>query len=647
MRPVLDRLSAAGEWLSSSKARRAALPVALAAALCCLNLWVFPKFGSFYTELCQIDLGGFFLAGLPDPGINLNMPFAEILVSAALSLGIGPDALFIILHLGVYALVFFAGCLLSGYWAGIAGLLAAGLFGGGHDLVYEQAIYTYFVLLVFVSLLLLRREKTLKNSLLCGLAAGSSLLVRSPLFLFAPLAALCGRPGDGESRAAFARRSLVLVAACYALLLPWGVLNRSVTGRFRMFDEQRSSNNVVTAAMGSIYTAYGDTWKAAGLSPADSALKFYFGEVARRPLFHAFTVLRRLWHIFLFYPALLALFLLALVLAREREKRLLFCLPVYFILIHVALAVEKRYFYPLSYLLPPLLAGVLLPRPARDFPETDGLARKGVSAAFWAAFAGVLCVEALVLAYPWRAARSVPASDTYARASARFPGDRKLYGLKCTELWLNGRGEAYRGCLAEYGHKFRDTAANYFLAVVDSASPAAVPFPRRDDAHGDIDLCYAVKMLREFELGDRTAALVSLKRAYNELNPPQAAADWDWQHMEPYGNDRELRDFIKADTDWFWDGTAARALAMWPAQRLPKLLSAVSGGVPLTPRLSRLSGMLKGVRFGGARDGELREMIRDALTRPPGFTRGSAGSPRDGAFMDRPEAKELYDHRAF
>ncbi|MEI7528778.1 MAG: hypothetical protein WCK76_07525 [Elusimicrobiota bacterium] len=612
-------------WFAASNARRAALPALLAFALCCLNLWGFPKFESLYTELCQMDLGGFFLAGLPNIGISLNMPFAEILVSAALNAGIGPDPLFILLHMGVYGLVFLTGCLLRGYWAGILALLWAGLFGGGHDLVYEQAIYSYFILLVFALLLLQLEEKSLKNSLLCGLAVGSSLLVRTPLFLFAPLLVLCARPGAGESRAVFARRCLLFAAAAYALLLPWGYLNYSMTGKFSVLDEQRGSNNVLTAAMGGVYTAFGDTRKAAGLTWQDSAAAFYFREAARRPFFYALTVLRRLWRVFLFYPALFVLFLAALALSREKEKRFIFCLPVYFVLVHAALAVEKRYFYPLSYLLPPLLAGTLLPRRPAGLPGTYAAAKKAVMAAFWPAFAAVLCVEALVLAYPWRAARQKPAADTYARASARFPGDKKLYELKCGELWLNGADAAYRGCLAECGVKFRDEAKNYFLAVTASRAPAAIPVPPREETHGESVYYYTVRMLREFELGDRAAALASLNRAYAELNPPRAAGSGDWQNMRPYSGDRELRELFKEDTDWYWNGAAARALLLWPPERMEKILSEVSRSVALTPRLARAAALLRGVRAGGAPDADLRRRIRDELTRPDGFTHGPSG----------------------
>lgn len=577
-----------------------------------------------------MDLGGFFLAGLPLNGIQLNMPFAEILVSLALSLGITPDPLFILIHMCVYALVFFTGCLLRGYWAGILALLAAGFFGGGSELIYEQAIYSYFLLLTLGFLLRQRSEKTLSNSLLCGLALSSSMLVRTPLFLFAPVVIFCSRPGSGERLTTFLRRALLFLAASYILLLPWGFMNYSVTGKFMLLDQQRSSNNVLSAAMGSIYSIYGDTWKMAGLTGKTSAVDFYRSEVMKRPFFHAHMILKRLWHIFLFYPVLLTLLIIAIARSREREKALLFCLPVYFVLIHSPLSLEIRYFYPLTYLLPPLLAGTFLPRRFDVFPEARHLAGKAVSWAFWLSFAAVLCVEALVLAYPWRSARSVPSPDTYALASERFPGDRKLYAMKCTELWINGSDEKYRKCLGEYSLKFRDKVKSYFLAVRDSRSPSDIPFPPRNEIQADIVFYYTVKMLREFELGSRDAALASLKQANLELNPPLPASSSDWQHKEPYRNDKELRDLLKQDTSWFWDSFVYETLRLWPPERMRKILSEISGSFPLTPRLIRLADMLRDVRSAGAADIQLRKQIRDDLygTRLPGFAQPDNGGRR-------------------
>ncbi|HBA60637.1 MAG TPA: hypothetical protein DCZ92_07425 [Elusimicrobia bacterium] len=605
-----EKISLLAGRLTATKRGRVALPLLLGLLFCGLNLWVFPGFEGLYAEIDQLYPGGFFLAGLPVVGINLNMPFSEILISAALSLGIGPDPLFILLHLGVYALVFFTGCLLRGYWTGIVALLAAGLFGRGRELLYEQAIYTWFLLLVLALLLLQREQKTLKNSLLTGLAIGSSLLVRTPLFLFAPLAIFFVGKGEGEGPAAFLRRALVTLAACYALLLPWGYLNHYAMGEFRLFDQQRSANNVIIGAMGGIYSAYGNSWKAAGLTYKDSPSGYYLKEVVRRPVFHAVTVLRRLWHIFWFYPVFFILLLAAIARSREKDKALLFCLPVYLILVHSPLALEKRYFYPLTYLLPPLIAAVFLPRRPEEFPEARPLAAKAVLWALGFSFCAVLAVEALVLAYPGRAERAVPAPDLYARASAWLPGDKKLHEMKCTELWLNDADGEYRLCLKDYSVKFGERAKAYFLTVVDAPVPAQVPFPAREEIRPCAVQVHAARILRELELGDRAAALASFRLAYDELNPAGGTPAFDWQHRQPYKSDKELRDFMRTDTAWFWDGPFYDTLMLWPAQRLPKILAEISSITPLSPRLSWLSGLLKKVPPGGRPDAGLKRCLR-------------------------------------
>lgn len=613
--------------ITATRARSALAPLLLALLFCCLNLWVFPRFESLYTELIQIDFGGFLLAGLPGSDVTLNMPFAEILVSAALSLGVGPEPLFIVLHLGLYALVFFTGCLLRGYWAGLLALVIAGLFGVGRELIYEQAVYTWFLLLVLALTLLHREKRSLKSGLLCGLAIGSSMLVRTPLFLFAPLFIICDRPGTGESRAAFVRRSLAFLAVCYALLVPWGLLNRAETGQFRLFDTQRSANNVIIAAMGGVYSTFANSAKAAGLAPGETPAGYYFREAARRPFFFAVGTLRRLWHILLFYPVFFAFLLAALALSREREKALVFCLPVYFAVVHSAVALEKRYLYPLPYLLPPLLTGTFVQARREDLPEARAFAGKAVLAAFWLTFCAVLCVEALVLAYPLRSGRAEPAPGAYGRASELFPGDRRLCTIKCAELWVDGADDAYAACMLDYGRRFRDPVAKYLFTVMNAPSAAAAPLPTPEEMRPAPAQIYAARMLRELELGDREAAKASFGLAYRELNPAGPKTAYDWQHLTPYKNDQALRERLNSDTDWFWDTQVYETLKLWPARRVPKILAEISAVAPLSPRLARLGEVL-----GQARDGRLSWPAAGRVIRGDVFgARGGAPSARAGA----------------
>ncbi|MEI7527815.1 MAG: hypothetical protein WCK76_02620 [Elusimicrobiota bacterium] len=586
---------------------RGGLPALLAVAF---SLWNLHRsdIGWFYADLQRFSHGGFFLAGVPFPGnagtdITFNMPLFEIVIAAARQAGATAGHIFVALHLGVYALVFLAGCLLQGYWTGLISLAAAGLLNTGNGLIYEQMFYTFFLLLVLLFLLLKARQNTAKNTLLCGLAAGASLLVRTPLFLFPPLAVLCDWLYFRERSRAFAVRSLVLLAACYALLLPWGFLNRSLAGKFAPLDSGRTACNTITAAKGSVFTMEGDCRKLAGLGPEDSALAFYIKEWAKDPLFHALTVLRRLWAIFLMYPVLFALFLAALALDRRRDKLLIYCLPAYFILVHSLLSVEIRYFYPLRYLLLPLITGAFISRLCREEAGARcAFAEKGAAAALSLALCAVLAAEAVITAYPFRIAGAEKEDGIYARASARFPRDSMLRSLKCRELWTKGDDAGFRECLGTQIQSLEDIPAVYFLAVQDSVSPSKIPLPELDDSDRAYMLCLMVRMLREFELGRRANAETSLRAARaiferdcNRLQgnghngEREAPLDRD---SEPYARDRELVARMKQDSDRFWDRFVYQVLMFWPPQRMAVILSGIEKSAPLTRNLKALSSSL-------------------------------------------------------
>ena len=571
----------------------AVFPALLAVLFSFWNLHHFSPAG-FFREFQLFDRGGFFLAGVPtgDAGtsVTFNMPLFEIVVAAARHLGATAGEIFVILHLGVYSLVFLAGCLLNGYWAGIIALAACGLIGVEREIIYEQTFYSFFLLLTLIFLLLKSRENTLKNNLFCGLAVGASLLVRTPLFLFPPLAVLFEGVYRRERSRAFMLRSLVFLSASYVLLLPWGFLNNSLNGKFDIFDTGRAACNTITAAEGSVFTMEGDCRKAAGLAPRESAIGFYLRDWGKAPLFHARTVFRRLRAIFLFYPLLFIFFMAAGALGRWRDKPLLLCLPVYFILIHSLLSVEMRYFYPMRYLLVPLIAGGLLSRFPRSGSAPCGYAARGAAAAFWLSFCLVLGAEALIAAYPFRAARTGKTDDVYAQASSRFPRDSVLHGLKCRELWGKGDDAGFRECLAARIPGFEDIPGAYFLAVSSSIFPSSVALPAADLRDKVLLQCLIVRMLRECELGQRGPAAGSFREAYavfeRTLNRLQGNGE---PVAEPYDQDRRLAARIRLDSARFWDSFVYDMLLFWPPQRMPVILSRLGEAEPLSGRLKTLS----------------------------------------------------------
>lgn len=458
---------------------------------------------------------------------------------------------------------------------------------------------------------------------------GASLLVRTPLFLFPPVVVFCDWLCSSDRLRVFLLRSLVFLAASYVLLVPWAALNHSVSGKSAFFDDARARDNVVTAAMGSIFVMEGNSLKAAGLAEGDSAFSFYVREVGKKPFFHAVTVLRRLWHIFLFYPVLFTLFLAAVFFSREKGKTLVFCLPVYFILIHSPLSIEVRYFYPLLYLLPPLIAGTFLPERFSMSPELRVFTGRAIKAAAWASFTAVLVCEVFITAYPARAAHNPLAEDSFTRASERFPRDRVFYEMKCRELWRAGDDAAFYTCLEGQSQKFGDKVKAYFLSVKSSAVPSLVQLPPGGENQDFILGCLIVRMLREFELGEKKAAMASFREAhgvfernYNRLHGNQKSGVKkldDREDAEPYRNDRDIAGRISRDSDRFWE-MAYGIIIMWPPEGMVKILSGIKENIGLEGRMEMLDGLLAGT------GGEAGEGSRGARERIASASAGMRGT---------------------
>ena len=574
--------------------------------------------------------GSFLLAGLPNDAITWNMPLFRTISSFALNLEMNSALFSLVLPLSIYTLVFCAGFLLRGYWAGILSLIGVGVLevSGAFRYDAEQSFYSFFVLLVVSLLLLRRRENTLKNSVLCGLAIGASMLVRTPLFLFPPAFILCDWLYSKERSGVFLVRSLFFLAASYILLIPWGFLNYSISGRFSLFDNRRAASLLITGAKGSIYTIEGNYRRLAGIGEGDSAFSFFVREAAENPLFYALSVLRRLWHIFLFYPLLFAFFLIAIIISRERDKSVVFCLPVYFIFIHSLLSTEERYFYPMLYVLPSLAVGSFLPGRFGKSPEQYGFAKKAIVLAFCFSFCAVLAVEALIIAYPYRSARNILNNESFMRAALRFPNDRVFQDMKCKVLRRKGDDAGFYKCLRGYSQKFGDEVVGYFFSAIASRSPSELALPPGREME-----CLIIRMLREFELGDRASAMVSFRQAY---------ARYEMFHnrllREPYKRDKELALLIKQDSDSFWNGYVYDILLMWPYESMPKIFSGLEKQITLTGRLKLLADAVRG---GVLRGGSVSRLLRDITAS------GMWGRPSGGPcflWKEEPEkSKELSD----
>lgn len=578
--------------LTSSRAFRAGLAALLAAACCLLNYFYSYAPASAAADLSRFPSGSFLLAGLPGGAVTWNMPLYPAVLAAA---HFDPAVFFAFCHLALYALVFCAGSLLRGYWAGLLSLAGAGLAEAASGPAYdaEQAFYSVLLLLALALLLMKRREDNYRNNALAGLAVGASLLARTPLFLFPPVLVLCDLFYGGARPGVLARRALLFAAAAYVLLLPWGRLNRAVTGQFSLFESGRAAANVITSAKGAVFTMEGDSARLAGLAGAGGALPYYFRELARAPGAFLLTALKRLFQIFLFSPLLFGAFLAALALSREPDRLRLFCLPAYFLLIHSVLSVEARYFYPMLFLLPPLIAGSAVPPRFKPGPGAAGAAGRLTVSILAFFLCAVLFVEFLVLAYPARAARNGAGRDAYSETLARFPGDANLHGLKCRLLWGEGDDPGFRSCLAVSAERFGDPVAGYFLAVSVSRAPSLLPLPAGYELDGLV-----LRMLREAELGDRAAAGVSFKRA-----EALYAAGYNLLRGTPYEQDRLIAAEIGRDPAGFFDRRVYRLLLFWPPERMSGILAELEKIARLPGRLKLLQGLAADVkdRSGGLR----------------------------------------------
>ncbi len=581
----------------------------LAFGFTALNLFL--ESGRHTLDIPAPYAGSFLLAGLPNNTVAWSMPLFDMFSAAARQAGAGPVPVFILLHLGLYALVYAAGRLLGGYRSGVLALAGAGLLEASGLFTYdtEQSFYSLFLLLALTLLLRREREDSAGNAVLAGLAVGASLLARTPLFLFPPVLVLAERLA-GRKGPAFLRRSLVFLAASYALLLPWGFLNLSVSGKFTLFDGGRAASNIISAARGSIYTMEGDSGRLAGLSEGDSAFRYYVRSAAKDPAGYALPPARRLWHIFLFYPWLFCLLALAFAASREKHRTAAFLLPVYFVLIHSLLSIDKRYFYPLLYLLPPLIAGGLLPRFYRQAPEPLPAAGNAVGPVLWPVLAAVLAAEALLLAYPARAGRNSADYGAFSGSLALFGGQKVFHEFGCARRRARGDDEGYYRCLEAHHLRFGGKAAGYFLAAVKAGKPG-------DMAPGAGLDHFIARMLLGFESGDRAAAEESFRAAYALYEE-----GWNGLRGTPYGRDRELEALIRLDGANFWNKHVYPALLLWPPESAVRIIAGIKKSGRLTPRLAELGARLEEPlalgEFGGrlAREAQFAETAANALNLP-------------------------------
>lgn len=527
------------------------------------------------------DRGETLFHAVRSKAVSYSMPLLSLLVSSArYHLGLDPGALAKFAGLLIALPAFALGALGGGRARGALFALAALLAGlGGGSIEAEQVVYSLTVML-FLALELRRQEEGgAALGALSGLAAGLSLLVRSPLFAFPPLAALYQRFSLKPKN--WLLPTIIFLACSFVLLLPWVRLNKAVHGRAILFEEERSTCNIITGASGIIYTIEGDARAYAGLSRTESPYPWAVKKILSSPGNYAGAVAKRLWQTFLL---LWPLFLAAgagLALWRGRQARFLAFFCGYFVLLHCLLSIEERYFYPLKFPLALLAAGglwELLKNFAAGEPLRDRLSP--------ALLAALLLPSAAALALVWRyPGAAKPPLIALEQELARYPSDAWLHKKRAETLFSFN--------LPDWGRADLRTACG--LGADDACCLNSALAGQLPGACAESESLYELllaKTLRELQLGRNADAAETFGKAkrhwLEERNGIKAM---------PYKSDEKHLERIIATNRTLWDMDIYSALLYWrPSERwtiverlgelttiTPKLRALALAGKPLGP----------------------------------------------------------------
>ncbi|PKM98482.1 MAG: hypothetical protein CVU79_03245 [Elusimicrobia bacterium HGW-Elusimicrobia-3] len=562
-----------------SRAARFLLPaLALLAAAAAARQLVSGRVYSVQDFSHYADRGEMLFHAFADKAVSYSMPLLSLLVSTAqYHLGLHPAALVkaagLLLCLPAYAMGARGGGRARGALFALA-VLAVNLGYAAQEA--EQTIYS-LTLLVFLNAELLRQARGgLALAGLSGLAAGVTLLVRSPLFAFPPLAAAFHYFSRRPPAKKWLLASGLLLACAYLPLAPWARLNYGLFGRLIPFEEERSTCNIITGAAGVIYTIEGDARAYAGLSRTESPYPWAIRKIAGAPLNYAGAVVKRVWQTLLMFPGLFALAGLGLFLSRRRrEARFIAFLSSYYVLLHCLLSIEERYFFPLRYLLALLAAGGAWELLARaGLTREEAGPRERLTPALTAALG---LAAALTLGVVWRypsAAR--PGLIAAQEELKKHPRDAWLHKKKGeTLLALNltapGLASLREACLLGAGHD---------VCWLTGALDGVPNNPPRYENHYELLL---LKTLRELQLGRRAEAAATFA---------EAEAFWSTARNGikaiPYEADLAHLRRIRETNKTLWDMDLHGALFYFPAAERPEILRRLGRLTPLTPRLSAM-----------------------------------------------------------
>ena len=491
------------------------------------------------------------------------MPASALLVSQDKSLA--PDAdeggKLLLFQLIAAALCFYlAGVLGNGV---LTGVLAAGaaIIWAPADL--EQALFACLMLLAVGSGVRRYGRETRSNAALTGFLLGACFLVRSSGISFPFIWAAHELLFTGGRFREKCARALILVMSALAVLLPWAALSYKVLGVPALFESGRAYCNIVTGVLGGVFTIEGNYRGMAGLQPGQSVYAWALDMIMRDPWSYAGSVVRRLGHIVLLEPRLVAACATGAAFFGERKKIILpLLLAAGFALSHSLMAIEPRYFQPLW-----LILACIAVLPAARLERAPGRVRLAgfFTAACAFAFALIIVTEAVVVRAVLRLREP---SEVFAAAEKDPAADRYLLRY--------GAMSALHG--GDYARLLRFTRAAAAAGQPEAAAVMAAlrsrgEFPPLKGRWIESSDQYVIKALRQLELGRAAEARATLAEA-------QARGDGLARGTD-YGVDAAIAEQVR-NANEFRQGAVLEGLVYWPPEKRAELLSKLEKIMPLS-----------------------------------------------------------------
>lgn len=490
---------------------------------------------------------------IDSPEIFVLMPGAAI--GRAVS-GSGFDLL---LRAAVALLCFDSGRRLAGPAPGLlAGIMSLFFHSDG-----EQHLFSFFIM-VFAdfSLWRLGRESG-ANAAVAGGLIGAAFLVRSaalPLPFVYSFWEFFFTKGPAGRRFA---RAAVILAGPFLALGAWNALSYLILGRFVFFEADRAGQNLVSGALGAVLNIQGDYYALAGAAKGSSLFLWAAGHIAAHPSVYALSVLKRGAVFLSEHPLPAAGAVLGLVLApRKRPALLVAMLAATYVVSHLLVSIETRYFTPAAMLLC-VLSGV--PGGSLKFRAPGGawcdklLKSLAAVSIFW-----VVCVNAIIL----RAAAALRPRDAVVGEQVRS-GTANPRILELAADGCFGRREVEEGYkllakAAENGSVF----SGKLLGIIKGDGNA------RLSSESETDNLPAVQIFRALELNKAGEAAARLRTFEENLRNVRSADPGIYERLKRIAVLKPREPGL------------SRALQYWPDEKHRMLLSRLNPLMPLRGELA-------------------------------------------------------------